>query len=590
MSKEGIDVTEGSRPCPSVKQRRLFPIRVVGVLALAAVLFFARLGGRALWSEEVRWAEIPREMRLNADYLWPTINGHTYYAKPLGSYWLVLLASWAEGDIDETAARLPCACSGLLGVLLVMLVTRRLFDERTAILAGIILATSFSFVFFSRTASTDVETVTGVLAALWLFLRNEHKPQGWWTVWLWLIMALTSLTKGLLGFVLPVLVIGAYSTFTAPPLASAPSSLHPLRAWLAALRSRNLWLFNRQSLLAIPLGLLIYLLPFLLSYAVTRSPEGLEMVYRENVRRYVDPIDHRGPIYLYAGSIFLLMAPWSLLLPAALVQAHSRPVRGPRSRGERFALVYFWGLFLFFTVCSSRRSYYLLPILPAGAILVARLLAARGEPLKRLARSLLIAGYVLIGLGSLASIVAIVPARMLPAPWDRLPGFPHPWLFVLLWFACALGIHAARALRPKQVAVSMSLIASSFMVYLFLVAVPAVEACRTQKRFAEEVREQLGPQVGKLALFHHRGIVFYLGQPNPIPECDTAQDLARGVREGNVGWVILPRRDWSTSGLGGKVVLAEKSWPGEPPAEGKRKLLLLDVRRERGDREKRPRP
>src|SRR5438067_1041566 len=67
------------------------------VLALAAVLCFARLGDRALWSMELRWAEIPREMRLTGDFTRPTINGHLYYDKPLGSYWLVLAAAWLRG-------------------------------------------------------------------------------------------------------------------------------------------------------------------------------------------------------------------------------------------------------------------------------------------------------------------------------------------------------------------------------------------------------------------------------------------------------------------------------------------------------------
>src|SRR5690349_19644715 len=64
----------------------------VSVLALAAVMFFARLGARALWSSEFRWAEIAREMLLSSRYFWPTINGHVYYDKPLGSYWLVIAA------------------------------------------------------------------------------------------------------------------------------------------------------------------------------------------------------------------------------------------------------------------------------------------------------------------------------------------------------------------------------------------------------------------------------------------------------------------------------------------------------------------
>src|ERR1700719_1157273 len=63
------------------------------VLMLTAVMFFARLGARALWSSEFRWAEIAREMLLTHNYFWPTINGHVYYDKPLGSYWLLWLGT-----------------------------------------------------------------------------------------------------------------------------------------------------------------------------------------------------------------------------------------------------------------------------------------------------------------------------------------------------------------------------------------------------------------------------------------------------------------------------------------------------------------
>ena len=68
-----------------------------GVMILAAILFFARLGARALWSSEFRWAEIAREMRLTGNYFWPTINGRLYYDKPLASYWLVLWAADLTG-------------------------------------------------------------------------------------------------------------------------------------------------------------------------------------------------------------------------------------------------------------------------------------------------------------------------------------------------------------------------------------------------------------------------------------------------------------------------------------------------------------
>ena len=81
------------------------------------------------------------------NYFWPTINGHLYYDKPLGSYWLVLAATWITGGLSETAARIPCAIAGLLAVGLLILLARRLYDLRIGVIAGFILATSFSFVF-----------------------------------------------------------------------------------------------------------------------------------------------------------------------------------------------------------------------------------------------------------------------------------------------------------------------------------------------------------------------------------------------------------------------------------------------------------
>jgi 4-amino-4-deoxy-L-arabinose transferase-like glycosyltransferase len=554
-------------------------LRMLAVLGLTALLFFARLGERALWSEEVRWAEIPREMQRHANYLWPTINGKTYYDKPLGSYWLVLLASAVTGAAPETAARLPCALSGLLGVALIMLVARRLYDARTALLAGIILATSFSFVFFARHASTDVETVTGVLAALWLFLRNERHPQGWWTLLLWLFMALTSLTKGLLGFVLPLLVLGVYASWTDVVPSPRPLSL---RGWIATLVQRNRWLFNRKALLAVPLGMLVYLSPFLLSFLATGSTEGLGMVYRENVRRFYDPVNHRGPIYLYVYILFLLLAPWSLLLPAALVQAHQGcRTGGSARRGDRFALVFFWTIFLFFTLSASRRSYYLLPILPAGALLVARLLMSAGTALQPMAYRLLLAGYGVLALVVCLSGLALVPASwILPAPWSRLPGLPHPWVFVLVWVCCVGGLGIAwQRLCPQRIACGLSLVAYLFMGYLFLVALPELEAYRTQKPFAEMVKQHLGTETSQLALFRTREIVFYLGQPNALVEYDTTHRLAEGIRDQQVRWVIARRRDCQALDVPAQVLLGETIYPWENAAQAANKLLLLDVGR-----------
>ncbi|HVB82058.1 MAG TPA: glycosyltransferase family 39 protein [Candidatus Binataceae bacterium] len=558
------------------------------VLMLAAVLFFARLGARALWSSEFRWAEIAREMHLTGRYFWPTINGHVYYDKPLGSYWLVMAATWLTGGLDETSARLPCAIAGLLGVWLLLLVGRRLYDDRTALLSGLVLATSFSFVFFSRHASADVETVTGELAAFALFLRNERRQDGWWVVGLWLVMAATSLTKGLLGYVLPLMVLGVYSCL-ADGWAELGRRLArgPLLGRIGWLIGRNRWLFNWKSLVAIPLGAAVYYVPFAISAARTGSEKGLEMVYRENVVRFFHPFDHRGPVYLYCYVIFALMMPWSAFLPAALAEAHRKPA-GDRAdaarRGHRFALVYFWATFIFFTLSGSRRSYYLLPILPAAALLVARTLATPMQSLSPLGRRLLELGYAVVAIGVAGGAIVMLPPQwILRGRLATLPPAPDRAIYAMCWAISLLAVvYTLRKFETLRVAMSTTVVGALFLAYLFIFAMPAADRWRGEKRFAEDIRRQMGQATSGVVLYKTIGPLYYLDLPRPLPSYDDAGKLKRAVLEGKLRWVIVRRRDRDSllSQLGGadKVVASEEAFPFESRQHVLNKEVLVAVR------------
>jgi 4-amino-4-deoxy-L-arabinose transferase-like glycosyltransferase len=544
------------------------------VLMLAAAMFFVRLGARALWSSEFRWAEIAREMHLTGRYFWPTINGHVYYDKPLGSYWLVMAATWLTGGLDETSARLPCAIAGLLGVWLVMLVGRRLYNDRTALLAGLVLATSFSFVFFSRHASADVETVTGELAAFALFLRNERRQDGWWVLWLWLVMAATSLTKGLLGYVLPLMVLGLYSCLAEGwAELGRRLSLGPLLGGIGWLLERNRWLFNWKSLIAIPLGVAVYYVPFAISAARTGSEKGLQMVYRENVVRFFHPFDHRGPIYLYCYVIFALMMPWSAFLPAALAEAHRKPVTSRISaaqRGHRFTLVYFWATFIFFTLSGSRRSYYLLPILPAGALLVARLLTTPTEALAPLARRLLSLGYAIIALAvACGAVVMLPPHWILPGRLAMLPAAPDRLIYAICWaISLFVVVYTLGKFDTRRVAMSTATVGALCLAYLFILAMPAADKWRGEKRFAADIRLRMGNATSGVVLYKTVGPLYYLNLPHPLPSYDNPRKLKQDVLDNKVRWVIVRRRDRSglidRLGGGAKVIASEAAFPFEP--------------------------
>ncbi len=591
-----MEATETFEP-QSVTRTSSWPWRMAGLLVFAGILFFARLGERALWSEEIRWLQIPREMQATSDWLWPTINGQTYYDKPLGSYWLVLLSSFATGSLNEESARLPSAICGLLGVVLMMLIARRFYNDTIAVWAGLILATNFSFVFFARHACADVENVTGLLAALWLFLKYDERPSGWWIIALWLVMALTSLTKGLLGFALPILIIGAYSLVTAlkrregeapaePEPArnfafaqgSGSAGASPSRPLLRLLIKANGWLFQPASFMAIPLAAAVYLTPFLLSSATHGSGDGFAMVYRENIRRFFDPVNHRGPMYLYGYVIFMLLAPWSLLLPAALVHAHFGGDK--QSKGRLFALAYFWGTFVFYTLSASRRSYYLLPILPAAAFLIAQLLTER-EPLRPLTIWLLRAGFALLTMTIVLSVAALFPVTAwLPAPWDQLPALPSPACFLVAWLTSLAGVSiACMRFDVRRIGWAVAVAACSFMLYFYLGALPAIEIHRTQKPFADAVQRVIGSASSDLGLYGTREIVGNLDPPAPVPEYHTPAELDNAIRAQTVRWLVIRRRDWEELNRPGVIVVAETIHPWDERQQAQNKLLLVEIHR-----------
>ncbi|MBV8056567.1 MAG: glycosyltransferase family 39 protein, partial [Deltaproteobacteria bacterium] len=480
------------------------------------------------------------------NYFWPTINGRVYFDKPLGSYWLVLASAWITGGIDEATTRIPSAIAGILAVALLILLTRRLYGLRTGVAAGFILATSFSFAFWARTASADIETVAGELAALLIFAHGENHA-GWWVVPMWLVMALTSLMKGLLGFALPIMVIGVYSCIAEGWLELEHHLMHGrLSLRIHWLIERNRWFFNRCTTIAVALAGAIYFAPFAVSYAGTGSAKGLYMVYRENVERYFAPFDHRGPIYLYAYVIFELMAPWSVFLPAALVYAHGRAEAASTGlKSGRFVLAFFWTTFIFFTVSGSRRSYYLLPIVPAASILVARIFVAAEKDLSESGRILLKVGFGMVLSALVLSAVILLPPRvLLPPPYSLLPMLPRPRIFAICWIislstAAYTLIHYSR----KRLLLSVSVTSYLLLCYLFMFAMPAGDQWRGEKPFAEAVRRLINGHPAELASFKTQPPVFYLGLAQPVPEYDTVAELESAIRSGRIKWVILRRRD-----------------------------------------------
>lgn len=539
------------------------------VIVLAPVLFIIQLGQRSLTSEEVRWGQVAREMRQNGQYFHPTINGQLYYDKPLASYWLIVAVSYFTGGVDEFTARFPSALAGFFSVLLILRLGQRTSGLSHGVLAAAILATMFGFTIYSRRASADLENLAGILAAVLLYFEMKEATRMRWVLGLWLIMGVTSSMKGLLGFALPVLIIGVDCTWNAVVSRSPTQSLQ--KSWLVA----NRWLFNGWSLLAVPFGIGCFIAPYIISTLDSGSDEGLAMVFRENLQRFISPHNHTGPVYLYLGVLLLLAAPWSLFLPAALIpQANLQP-NSQTGAGHRMIIIAFCVTFFFFTASASRRSYYLLPILPWTSLLVSRLLLANRDDLRPAAVRLRNVGGLLFVILFLLGVVALaLPGPWRPVPFDKLPAVPG------ISIAIALGLVAVIAMLQQlwlPSIVLMVVTAYAAFAFAFFVLMPVAEEYRTRPDFVRDVLVQTQQDWPHLALFHSRDIVYELNPPQSLADHTTSERLASAISNGATRWAIVRRRYLPLISFRYVIISEESVQPWEGIDQQGDKMMLIGL-------------
>ncbi|TPG75306.1 ArnT family glycosyltransferase [Pseudomonas arsenicoxydans] len=322
--------------------------RLALLLGVTALILLLGLGTRELWGAETRWANIALQMLQSGDYFDPYLKGGAYYDKPLPSYWLITASAWLTGGLGHWSLRLSSVIAAWLSVWLVYLIGEQLFRKGTGLIAGWMLATTFYFVFWARVATADILTVCGVLAAVWWYWRGPDDTRLGRYLVFFLLLSLTSLFKGLIGFILPGLLL-------------LPHLVQEGR-W-----KRHL---NLRLCAALLIAGVFYMTPFMLSHvygAPTYGESGLGLVLRENVVRFFQPFDNIGPIYTYLLYLPVYTLPWApcWLLACWIALRNWRSVE-PNTRWL------IWGLgllMLFFTASGSRRSYYVLPLVPFAQLL-----------------------------------------------------------------------------------------------------------------------------------------------------------------------------------------------------------------------------
>jgi 4-amino-4-deoxy-L-arabinose transferase-like glycosyltransferase len=402
------------------------------LVAAFAAVWFAGIGTRALMHpDEGRYAEIPREMTVSGDWVTPRLNGLKYFEKPPLQYWMTAAAYEAFG-VHTWTARLWPVLSTLGATLFVGFVGLRLGGPRLGLYAAAALAGCGGYVINAHLLTLDGSLCAWLTLAFGAFLLAQRETPGpaerrrW--MWIaWAAMAAATLTKGLVGIVIPGASLVFYS-----------------------LATRDFAVWRRVYL---PTGLVVYLVlaaPWFIAVA-RANDEFLRFFFiHEHFERFLTT-EHRRvePWWYFAPLLVGGMIPWTVMLGWGV----RRCWRGgqPAANGfswQRFALVWSAFVFVFFSASGSKLPSYILPMFPVLALVAGWLMC--GATPEQLAR--LVAWPYALGAGVLlaAALAAFEPIvrRFVGDPGTLASLLAYaPWIEGALATAAAGGALALLALR-----------------------------------------------------------------------------------------------------------------------------------------------
>jgi 4-amino-4-deoxy-L-arabinose transferase-like glycosyltransferase len=457
-------------------------------ILLASLIGVTLLGvfDHELWTpDEPRDAEISREMHLGGFGATPTLNGAPFLEKPPLYYWSVAAAYGVFG-VKAWVCRVPSVLFGWGTLAWTALLGRRLLGPGTGLRCALVLATLA--VFFEVAHKCQVDSAlacmtTGAFTLSYIgFTRKEGKSGAYLGAYLMALLAF--LTKGLIG---PGILAAGFLAFLL--LCREPRELFRAQPWLGA------------ALLAAGIG----------AWMACLSPENRrEFWWTNHLGRFLGvgwTGGHVQPPYYYATALLYSLAPWTLVLPAALAWAWNRMESTPR----RFLLAWIGAGVLILSLATTKRETYLLPLLPPFAILVAGWLGRPGDA----------PGWGRVLFRLLAGLIVLAYAGVLTAAacFGNILG---------LLLGVALGAAYARALPGKSGAIVLPALTALVVASALLAFVPVAEPKKSLAPFSRAL-----PPIDPIPAFQPDEmtlamIPFYTGRRvKPVETLEEARTISR---------------------------------------------------------------
>ena len=473
---------------------------VLLLVAFCGFLFFYGLGGFGLLgADEPRYAQVAREMLDRSDWVTPTLQGKPWLEKPVLYYWQAMLSFRAFGITDQ-AARLPAAFDAAMLIAALYFFLRR-FRPGSELDGALITASCAGVIGFAHAAATDMPLAATFAIALLAWYAWYESRQHIYLAAFYISLALGTLAKGPVAPALAAVIIFLFVAVK--------------RDWRAI--SRTLWLPGIALYLAV-------MLPWYIAVQL-RNPEFFRVfILEHNLARFSqDVYHHRQPFWFYLPVFLLAMMPWTLGLILAVAERarliwsegkDKEAFSSPEDSWPLFLLIWMLVPILFFSASQSKLPGYILPAVPAGALLVAEYLAARRGEEKKLSLLFAAAHGILCGLLIFAALSAASIAINHHLLWAT-----GTYVAAAIAAVFALGIAAAlfsraglRLLRP---ATMIAVVVSAGAV--IRLAAPVIDATQSARPIAESI-QAFSHEPVPIALYdvnrvQEYGLEFYLNRP-----------------------------------------------------------------------------
>ena len=382
-----------------------------GIAALIFIWLAATAWARPLaLPDEGRYVGVAWEMVRSGSWLTPTLDGLPYFHKPPLFYWITA-GSLSIFGVNEWAARVAPLLGATLGALSIYVFMRRWSDEGTARTALIALLAQPLFVIGGQFANLDMLVAGCITATITLLAHaalslQAGLPHRRALVAAYAFAALGILAKGLIGFVIPGLVILAWLLLR--------------RQWRTVL-----------ALLSVP-GALVFLLlaaPWFVAMQL-RFPDFLDYFFVvQHFKRFAaGGFNNVQPLWFYPAVVVVFSLPCVLWLARLFKRSHW--LNDERGAVRLLMLLWLLTVVVFFSLPKSKLLGYVLPAVPPLAVLMAEAYRTQLKPSLRSQRlwALSIGLAVILGLGPVAWLSINHPkssielARLLGA--QHQPGQP----------------------------------------------------------------------------------------------------------------------------------------------------------------------